>query len=140
MLNGNHIQSVVCMCVCGFVDGRCKRSGWRQRWAGVQMVIRLPGGLILLSYAGCNCMLCAASVLPLMNGRRGVAVGNMNVFPLGRIHTPHTLLCSAHTHANLRLDFTQKEHRRLQFTWKNHFFGLLASVFLKVSKLSLLAC
>lgn len=106
-------SSLKCACVCVFVDSQCKRSGWRERWAVVQMVIRLLGVLILLSYAGCNCMLCAASVPSLMNGReRRCGREYECLFSGSHTHSTHPPLFCTHTYTltrNFSLD-TSKEH------------------------------
>lgn len=75
----------------------------------MQMVIGLMEVLILLSYAGCNCMLCAASVLPLMNERERRCGREYECLSSGsHTHSTHHL-CSVHTlPLNLSLDTTKE--------------------------------
>lgn len=77
----------------------------------VQMAIRLLGVLILLSYAGCNCMLCAASVPSLMNGRERRCGSEYEcLFSGSHMHSTHPPLFAAHTHTYFGSLDTSKEH------------------------------
>lgn len=107
-------SSLKCACVCVFDYSQCKRSGWRERWAVVQMVIRLLGVLILLSYAGCNCMLCAASVPSLMNGReRRCGREYECLFSGSHTHSTHPPLFCTHTYTESQSRHFKRAHSKL---------------------------
>lgn len=123
-------SSLKCVCVCVFVDSQCKRSGWRERWAVVQMVIRLLGVLILLSYAGCNCMLCAASVPSLMNGRETRCGREYEcLFSGSHTHSTHPPLFCTHTLTHLHGISVQTLQKSTQqiivYSGKKKFFSTL---------------